>query len=66
MERPDRSGDHEQRPWHITLTPKVDRPCQLTFFELKSDVPPEALYGTRPTDKYQDQQHPLVHGSEKD
>jgi dCTP deaminase len=52
-------------PLHITLTPKVDRPCQLTFFELKSDVPPEALYGTRPTDKYQDQQHPLVHEAKK-
>jgi dCTP deaminase len=48
-------------PLRIELTPLVDRPCQLTFFELKSDVPPEALYGSRSTDAYQNQQHPLVH-----
>jgi dCTP deaminase len=45
----------------IALTPLVDRPCQLTFFELKTEVPPEIAYGTRPTDRYQNQQHPLRH-----
>lgn len=49
-------------PLKIDLTPLLDRPCQLTFFELKTAVPDHALYGTRATDKYQDQQHPLVHG----
>jgi len=48
-------------PLVITLTPLKDRPCQLTFFELKSDVPPTALYGSRPSDRYQGQQHPIDH-----
>ena len=48
-------------PLHIALTPLIDKPCQLTFFELKSDVPQDALYGTRVTDRYQDQSHPLDH-----
>jgi dCTP deaminase len=49
-------------PLVITLTPLKDRPCQITFFELKSDVPADALYGTRPTDRYQGQSHPIDHG----
>jgi dCTP deaminase len=49
-------------PLNIELTPLVDRPCQLTFFELKTELPPEMAYGTRETDKYQDQSHPLKHG----
>jgi dCTP deaminase len=49
-------------PLVITLTPLKDRPCQLTFFELKSDVPPDALYGSRATDRYQGQHHPIDHG----
>lgn len=48
-------------PLVITLTPLKDKPCQLTFFELKSDVPAGALYGTRPTDRYQGQIHPIDH-----
>jgi dCTP deaminase len=48
-------------PLHIALTPLVDRPCQITFFELKSAVPTNALYGTRPSDRYQNQEHPLKH-----
>jgi dCTP deaminase len=48
-------------PLTITLTPLKDRPCQITFFELKSDVPPEALYGSRSTDRYQGQTHPIDH-----
>jgi len=52
-------------PVRIALTPLVDRPCQITFFELKSDVPDSALYGMRPTDRYKDQSHPIVHGSPK-
>jgi dCTP deaminase len=49
-------------PLSITLTPLKDKPCQLTFFELKSDVPAGALYGTRTTDRYQGQNHPIDHG----
>ena len=45
----------------IKLTPLIDRPCQLTFFELKSELPDNLAYGSRPSDRYQDQQHPLQH-----
>jgi dCTP deaminase len=48
-------------PLDIRLTPLVDRPCQLTFFELKTELPPELAYGARATDAYKDQQHPLMH-----
>jgi dCTP deaminase len=48
-------------PIRIALTPLIDRPCQVTFFELKTELPPEALYGARPTDRYQRQTHPLDH-----
>ena len=48
-------------PLDIKLTPLIDRPCQLTFFELKSELPPQMAYGTRPSDTYQDQKHPLKH-----
>lgn len=48
----------------IKLTPLVDRPCQLTFFELKSRLPPGLAYGSRDTDRYQDQKHPLKHNNE--
>lgn len=48
-------------PLRIALTPKLDRPCQITFFELTSEVPKDALYGSRTTDRYQGQTHPLKH-----
>jgi dCTP deaminase len=48
----------------IKLTPLVDRPCQLTFFELKSALPNTLAYGSRETDRYQGQQHPLQHKRE--
>jgi dCTP deaminase len=48
----------------IKLTPLVDRPCQLTFFELKSGLPAELAYGSRPSDTYQGQKHPLQHGGQ--
>jgi dCTP deaminase len=48
-------------PIRIALTPLVDRPCQVTFFELKTELPENVLYGARPTDRYQGQHHPLVH-----
>jgi dCTP deaminase len=52
-------------PLDIKLTPLVDRPCQITFFELKSRVPPKMAYGARPTDRYKDQKHPLKHDKRK-
>ncbi len=49
-------------PFRIELTPLIDRPCQVTFFQLKTELPEEMAYGARPTDRYQDQTHPLDHG----
>ena len=48
-------------PLTIKLTPTKDRPCQLTFFKLTSEVPEEHAYGAKPRDTYQDQKHPLKH-----
>ena len=48
-------------PLTVKLTPLVDRPCQLTFFQLTSGLPSELAYGSRPSDAYQNQAHPLVH-----
>jgi len=45
----------------IELTPIIDRPCQITFFKLQTPVPEDLAYGSRPTDMYQNQDHPLVH-----
>jgi dCTP deaminase len=45
----------------IKLTPLIDRPCQLTFLELKSGLQLTDAYGSRPGDRYQNQGHPLVH-----
>jgi dCTP deaminase len=52
-------ANHGQIP--IKLTPLIDRPCQLTFMQLKSPVPASMAYGSRPTDRYKDQKHPLRH-----
>jgi dCTP deaminase len=41
------------------LTPKRDRPCQLTFFKLTKSLPEGLAYGARSSDKYKDQEHPL-------
>ena len=48
-------------PINIELTPVIDRPCQLSFFQLSQPVPTAELYGARKTDVYQGQQHPLQH-----
>jgi dCTP deaminase len=42
-------------PLTVELTPTVDRPCQLTFFRLSSEVPEDTAYGTRSSDSFQDQ-----------
>jgi len=45
----------------IKLIPLRDRPCQLSFLELKSPVTASIAYGSRATDRYQRQKHPLKH-----
>lgn len=49
-----------QGPLTIRLTPKVDRPCQVAFFRLDGEVPEDHAYGSRDSDAYQGQRHPLV------
>jgi dCTP deaminase len=46
-------------PLSIELTPIIDRPCQLTFFQLTTPLPAKLGYGSRPTDVYQNQKHPI-------
>jgi len=46
-------------PLSIELTPTLDRPCQLTFFRLTSEVPEGLAYGTRATDSFQGQSGPI-------
>jgi dCTP deaminase len=48
-------------PLTIELTPLIDRPCQLTFLRLTKPLPKRLSYGSRATDVYQDQDHPLKH-----
>src|ERR1700732_2285061 len=53
-------------PLDIKLTPLIDRPCQLTFFELKTELPSEMAYGARESEPYQDPTHPLKPGEQHD
>lgn len=39
----------------IELTPILDMPCQLTFFQLTTPVPENMAYGSRSTDVFQNQ-----------
>jgi dCTP deaminase len=48
-------------PLEIELTPLIDRPCQLSFFQLSSALSQATSYGSRATDRYQGQSHPLKH-----
>jgi dCTP deaminase len=43
----------------VELSPLLDRPCQVTFFKLTSAVPKKLVYGSKATDKYVRQTHPL-------
>ena len=52
-------------PITIELTPLIDRPCQVTFFRLSKPLPKSMTYGTRVTDVYQDQEHPLRHDKKR-
>ena len=44
----------------LKLVPKRDRPCQLTYFRLSSQVPEEYAYGAKAVNSYQNQSHPIV------
>ncbi len=48
-------------PLTIELTPLIDRPCQVTFFQLSKALTPDVIYGARLTDVYKYQEHPLKH-----
>jgi dCTP deaminase len=50
-----------QGPLTIELTPLVDRPCQLVFLQLTTELPESMAYGSRDADRYKDQTHPLDH-----
>jgi dCTP deaminase len=47
-------------PMAIELKPLLDRPCQVSFFKLSSPVPEALAYGSRATDRYARQTHPIV------
>ncbi len=49
-------------PLNIQLTPLIDRPCQLTFLQLSDELPQSMSYGSRPSDRYMDQTHPIDTG----
>jgi deoxycytidine triphosphate deaminase len=46
-------------PFRIELTPIDDMPCQLTFFQLTSELKEEEAYGSRATDVFQSQDSAL-------
>src|SRR5262245_48009267 len=46
-------------PLKIELTPLIDMPCQLTFFQLSSELAAAAAYGSRATDVFQNQDSAL-------
>jgi len=52
-------------PVKVELTPLLDRPCQLSFFQLTSAVPLDKAYGSKPGGSYAGQKHPLDHAKNK-
>jgi dCTP deaminase len=46
-------------PLKIELTPLIDMPCQLTFFQLSSELAEAAAYGSRSGDVFQNQKAAL-------
>ena len=49
-------------PFNIEMIPTEDMPCQVTFFQLTSELAEAVAYGARPTDSYQNQANPLPVG----
>jgi dCTP deaminase len=52
-------------PTKVELTPLLDRPCQLTFFQLTSALPLELAYGSKDGNRFADQAHPLERQTEQ-
>jgi dCTP deaminase len=52
-------------PAKIELTPLLDRPCQLVFFQLSSPLPEAMGYGSRAGETFANQKHPLQHDQKK-
>jgi dCTP deaminase len=50
-------------PVKVELTPLLDRPCQLTFFELTSALPQRLAYGNKQGDAFAEQSHPWAQRS---
>ena len=46
-------------PLTVELTPLVDRPCQVAFFQLTSELPQRIAYGSKAGDGFQNQRHPI-------
>lgn len=46
-------------PLSVDLIPAQDRPCQLTFFQMTSELSEALAYGARPTDSFQNQTQAL-------
>ena len=46
-------------PVKVELTPLLDRPCQLTFFQLTSALPEHLAYGSKKNNAFAEQSHPL-------
>lgn len=46
-------------PLTVELTPLDDKPCQLTFFQLTSELPPRIACGAKPGGGFQNQRHPI-------
>jgi dCTP deaminase len=47
-------------PLNIQLTPVLDRVCQLSFMQISSELPAALAYGSKPTDAYGKQEHPIA------
>ena len=46
-------------PLTVELTPLDDKPCQLTFFQLTSELPPRIAYGAKPGGGFQNQRRSI-------
>jgi len=51
-------------PARVELTPLLDYPCQLTFFQLTCALPEGQAYGSK-DDSFTNQRHPLDYGRKK-
>jgi hypothetical protein len=54
------TGEIKFDPVKVELTPLLDRPCQMTFFQLTSALPEHLAYGNKLGDSFSEQSHPLA------